>query len=95
MAEGYMGRQSHKSIERILKIGSMTEAEAYEFLRSEKSAAVLELGHAKSEDAHCLACGFEMVGGRHVGLCPKCGSDRWYRTRLSPNSNSGASCGLS
>jgi hypothetical protein len=80
-----MGRQSHKAIERILKIGSMTEAEAYEFLRSEKSASVLELGHAKSEDAHCLACGFEMVGGRHVGLCPKCGSDRWYRTRLSPN----------
>jgi hypothetical protein len=38
-----MGRQSHKAIERILKIGSMTEAEAYEFLRSEKSATVLEV----------------------------------------------------
>jgi predicted RNA-binding Zn-ribbon protein involved in translation (DUF1610 family) len=49
------------------------------------SASVLELGHAKSNDAHCLACGFQMVGGRHVGLCPKCGSDRWYRTTLPPN----------
>ena len=53
--------------------------------RRARKTSVLELGHAKSEDAHCLACGFEMVGGRHVGLCPKCGSDRWYRTRLSPN----------
>lgn len=42
----------------------------------------LELGHDKRNDAHCLACGFEMVGGRYVGLCPKCGSDRWHRTRL-------------
>ena len=50
------------------------------------SASVLELGHAKSNDAHCLACGFEMVGGRYVGLCPKCGSDRWYRTRLNKQS---------
>lgn len=80
-----MGRQSHKAIERILKIGSMTEAEAYEFLRSEKSATVLELGHAKATDAHCLACGFQMIGGADVGVCPKCGSDRWYRTRLAPN----------
>jgi len=46
------------------------------------SASVLELGHSKSNDAHCLACGFEMVRGRYVGLCPKCGSNRWYRTRL-------------
>lgn len=45
-------------------------------------AAVLDLGHARSTDAHCLACGFELVGGADVGLCPKCGSDRWYRTRL-------------
>lgn len=42
-----------------------------------------ELSHAKSNDAHCLDCGFEMVGGRYVGLCPKCGSDRWYQTRLN------------
>ena len=41
--------------------------------------------NAKSKDAHCLACGFQMVGGRYVGLCPKCGSDRWYRTTLTPN----------
>ena len=47
-----------------------------------KLAAVLELGHAKSNDAHCLACGFKMLGGADVGLCPKCGSDRWYKTRL-------------
>ena len=47
-----------------------------------KLAAVLELGHAKSSDAHCLACGFKMLGGADVGLCPKCGSDRWYKTRL-------------
>ena len=50
------------------------------------SASVLELGHANSNDAHCLACGFEMVGGRYVGLCPKCGSHRWYRTRLKKES---------
>ncbi len=49
------------------------------------SASVLELGHAKSHDAHCLACGFQMIGGRYVGLCPKCGSDRWYRTKLTPS----------
>jgi DNA-directed RNA polymerase subunit RPC12/RpoP len=47
-----------------------------------KLAATLELGHAKSEDAHCLGCGFRMLGGADVGLCPKCGSNRWYRTRL-------------
>ena len=48
-------------------------------------ASVLELSHAKSSDAHCLACGFHLVGGRYVGLCPKCGSERWYRTTLTPN----------
>lgn len=31
-----MGRQSHKAIERILKIGSMTEPEAKAFIISEK-----------------------------------------------------------
>ena len=46
-------------------------------------AAVLELGFRKSNDAHCLACGFQMLGGAYVGLCPKCGSDRWYKTRLA------------
>lgn len=50
-----------------------------------RSASVLELDHAKSKDAHCLACGFRMLGGRDVGLCPKCGSNRWYRTRLTPD----------
>jgi rubrerythrin len=45
-------------------------------------ALVLDLGHAKSNDAHCLACGFKMLGGANVGLCPKCGSGRWYRTKL-------------
>ena len=39
---------------------------------------------APENDAHCLACGFKMLGGRNVGLCPKCGSDRWFRTRLTP-----------
>lgn len=53
--------------------------------KSEKSATVLELGNAKAQDAHCLACGFQMLGGADVGLCPKCGSDRWYRTRLTLN----------
>ena len=47
-----------------------------------KLAATLELGHAKANDAHCLACGFKMLDGADVGLCPKCGSDRWYKTRL-------------
>lgn len=39
------------------------------------------------KDAHCLACGFEMSDGRYVGLCPQCGSDRWYRTRLTPSAD--------
>lgn len=45
-------------------------------------ASVLNLEHAKSNDAHCIACGFKLAGGANVGLCPKCGSDRWYKTRL-------------
>lgn len=52
-------------------------------MSAHSEAAVLELGYAKSKDAHCLSCGFQMAGGRYVGLCPKCGSDRWYRTRLT------------
>ena len=52
---------------------------------SNGSASVVEIGHAKSNDAHCLACGFRMLGGANVGLCPKCGSGRWYKTRLTPN----------
>jgi hypothetical protein len=32
------------------------------------------------DGAHCLDCGFRMVDGANVGLCPKCGSDRWHRT---------------
>jgi len=54
----------------------------FEFMQA--PAAVLELGHAKANDAHCLACDFKMLGGADLGLCPKCGSDRWYRTRLTP-----------
>lgn len=46
------------------------------------SALTLELGFAKCHDAHCLACYFKMKDGAYVGLCPKCGSDRWYKTRL-------------
>jgi anaerobic ribonucleoside-triphosphate reductase len=42
------------------------------------------LDHLRAHDAHCQTCGFEMVGGRYVGLCPKCGSHRWYRTRPGP-----------
>ena len=85
-----MSRHSPKEIERIKRIAAkMTvgtgEAKAHSLHRP-GSATVLELGHAKSNDAHCLACGFEMVGGRYVGLCPKCGSDRWYRTRLNKQS---------
>lgn len=48
-------------------------------------ASVLELHHRKAKDAHCLACGFKMLGGADVGFCPKCGSYRWYRTRLTTN----------
>lgn len=58
------------------------------------SASVLELGHSNSKDAHCLSCGFEMVGGRYVGLCPKCGSDRWYRTRLNKQPKARAAVAL-
>lgn len=36
-----------------------------------------------STDAHCIACGFEMRGGSDVGRCPKCGSERWYKTRIA------------
>ncbi len=49
----------------------------------ESEAAVLELRHAQGDDAHCRDCGCKMVGGRHVGRCPRCGSDRWYRTHLN------------
>lgn len=80
-----MSRESHKAIERVKKLGRMSMEEQRAYLASEKCASVLELEHAKSNDAHCLACGFQMVGGRHVGLCPKCGSDRWYRTTLTQN----------
>jgi DNA-directed RNA polymerase subunit RPC12/RpoP len=45
-------------------------------------AAILDLGHAKSKDAHCTQCGFKLVGGANVGLCPRCGSQRWYKTSL-------------
>ena len=41
-----------------------------------------------ANDAHCLACGFEMLGGQYVGLCPKCGSHRWYRCGVA-NPNAG------
>ena len=47
-----------------------------------REASTLELGHSKANDAHCLACGFKMQGGANVGLCPKCGSNRWYKTRI-------------
>ena len=99
-----MSRESHKSIERAKKIASMSMADQRAYLESEKrrepegdsadsraahgSASVVNLGHAKSNDAHCLACGFQMLGGANVGLCPKCGSDRWYKTRLTPNDQS-------
>lgn len=91
-----MSRISHKERERILRLGrtlTVAKPEAQGSLAAPSgSASVLELGHAKSNDAHCLACGFEMVGGRYVGLCPKCGSDRWYLTRLeqSPRIGLGA-----
>ena len=93
-----MSRESYKAIERVKKIGAMSMADQRAYLKSEKrhepegdsadsraaagSASILELGHAKSNDAHCLTCGFKMLGGANVGLCPKCGSDRWYKTRL-------------
>jgi Zn finger protein HypA/HybF involved in hydrogenase expression len=45
-------------------------------------ALTLEIGFAKSRDAHCMACGFQMIGGAEVGLCPRCGSERWYKINL-------------
>jgi predicted RNA-binding Zn-ribbon protein involved in translation (DUF1610 family) len=71
---------------------STTEKRQPGSLHPAGSASVLELGYAKSNDAHCLACGFRMVGGAYVGLCPKCGSDRWYKTRLTPNDQAEAQC---
>jgi predicted RNA-binding Zn-ribbon protein involved in translation (DUF1610 family) len=91
-----MSRHSPKEIERIKRIAAkMTPASLAQgsLAAPSSSASVLELGHAKSDDAHCLACGFEMVGGRYVGLCPKCGSDRWYRTRLEQSPKTGLGAG--
>jgi len=34
-------------------------------------------------DANCQDCGFRMTGGANVGLCPKCGSSRWFKTCLT------------
>jgi len=51
-------------------------------LRKEWLAPCLDPRFRKSRDAECLKCGFEMVGGAVVGLCPRCGSSQWYRTRL-------------
>ena len=34
---------------------------------------------ARGADAYCGACGFKMVGGADVGLCPKCGGPRWFK----------------
>jgi rubrerythrin len=99
-----MSRESYRAIERAKKIASMSMADQRAYLESEKrrepesdsadsraaacSASVVNLGYAKSNDAHCLACGFQMLGGANVGLCPKCGSNRWYKTRLTPNEKS-------
>jgi len=43
-----------------------------------------DCGKLATQDAHCLACGFELVGGANVGLCPKCGSANWYLGRRRP-----------
>ena len=45
-------------------------------------ATTLNLAHAKSKDAHCHTCDFKMAGGAKLRLCPICGSDRWYKTKL-------------
>src|SRR5215510_6311853 len=78
-----MSRISHKERERILRLGrnlTVDKPEAQGSLAAPSgSASVLELGHAKSNDAHCLHCGFQLRGGANVGLCPKGGSGRWYR----------------
>ena len=34
---------------------------------------------ARAADAYCRNCGFKMVGGADVGLCPKCGGPRWFK----------------
>lgn len=92
-----MSRHSPKEIERIKRIAAGADfgkpVAQGSLAAPSGSASVLELGHAKSNDAHCLACGFEMVGGRYVGLCPKCGSDRWYRTRLKQSPKTGLGAG--
>ena len=41
-----MGRQSHKAIERILKIGSMTHDDAIKFMQAEKKPALHKAAQA-------------------------------------------------
>lgn len=36
-----------------------------------------------SPDAYCASCTFTLQGGSNVGLCPRCGSSKWYRTDLT------------
>jgi rubrerythrin len=50
--------------------------------QNRKSADVLELSLAHCKNGRCWSCGFGMIGGADVGLCPKCGSNRWYKTQL-------------
>ena len=50
--------------------------------KTPNTAATLELVQAQSKDAHCLECRFKMKGGADIGLCPNCGSFRWYKTTL-------------
>ena len=45
-----MGRQSHKAIERIKKIASMSEADAKAYLRSEKDAKPESVAPVRSSD---------------------------------------------
>jgi rubrerythrin len=45
-------------------------------------ATILNLGDSRSKDAHCYACGFTMLRGATIPECPKCGSDRWYKTHI-------------
>jgi len=68
MAEGYMGRQSHKSIERLKHIASLPRDEAISYLAK-------ETGHVIVRCKRCNGAIPVKQYDDHPGLCPFCKRD--------------------